>query len=61
MMLIVIKSFIARDCVFALCLKDDGTRVLCIDSRNKLVDVHERIADRAEYRYEANKRFYMGV
>lgn len=60
-MIITLDKFNARNCVFALCLKDDGTYVLCIDSMSKLVDVHERITDKAVYRYEANKRFYTGV
>ena len=60
-MMITLDKFNARNCVFALCLKEDGTHILCIDSLNKLVDVHKRITDRAVYRYEANRRFYMGV
>ena len=60
-MMITLDKFSARDCVFALCLNDDGTRVLCIDSMSKLGNVHERITDKAIHRYEANKRFYKGV
>lgn len=59
--MITLEKFNARDCVFALCLQSDGTHILCIDSMSKLVNVHERITDKAVYRFEANRRFYTGV